>query len=198
MKFDLHDNKYSEFAFIFQELSLIDNYYENIYKPDIININSILDKVPDDIDEFTFLVNSTYKYLLIKGTFLLLFSHYETTLNFYLQRINDSYEIKRNNLKNNLESIPILLKTPDLEITCGSQLYELEVIRNIMIHREGIVLDDEISSIKSLLNAPNILTFHEPSSTIQLKDDIIKYTLELINKFYKELIIKTKKINNNR
>jgi len=198
MKFDENDIRFSEFGFLLEEQLFTKKYIDTIYRAGLnlisIENNNLVDEVQTNAN-YTYFMNCIVKQNLIKSTFIFLFSNYEHELFRFLRKFNHSMggellSTNRDSLKKNVESIKSLLKPQIIDYTV--ELSDLESIRNILIHRNGKLLSNELwlkyKEIK--YNNESIFSIDDINLNISVNENIIYYTHEIIGKFYDELINK--------
>lgn len=204
MKFDENDLRFSEFGFLLEELSFTEKYIDTVFKAglNLILIENInLFEEDQTYCNYVYSMNSVLKQNLIKSTFLFLFSNYEYDLFRFIRKYKHSkdgelHTISRAKLKDNMVLIQKLLEPQQLDY--AHQLFVLEGIRNIIIHRNGkLVKDDQILKEKKIMfNNENIYTIDYDNQNISLNENIIFYTHEIVGKFHEDLINKALNTHN--
>jgi hypothetical protein len=205
IRFDENDIRFSEFGFLLEGQLFTENYIDKVYKAglNLISIeNNNLAGEDHNYANYVDSMNSLLKQNLIKSTFIFLFSNYENDLFQFIRKYkysNDGELLRpnRNTLKANLESIKKIFKLQHLDYAL--ELTILEKIRNLLIHRNGKLLNDELSLKKEelMFNNENIFSIDEICLNINVNENIIFYTHEIVGKFYEYLINKALYILNN-
>lgn len=198
IRFDENDIRFSEFGFLLEGQLFTENYINKVYKAglNLISIeNNNLSEEDHTYSNYVYSMNSVLKQNLIKSTFIFLFSNYENDLFQFIRIYRHSKDGElltpnQNSLKINLELIKKLLKQQHLDY--ASELSILEKIRNILIHRNGKLLPDELTLKEEeiMFNNENIFSIDEVSQNISVNENIVFYTREIVGKFYEDLIYK--------
>lgn len=198
MEFDENDPIFSEYGFLIEGQLFTKDYIDKVYSAGLNLISLENDNLAREYHTFpnyAYSMNSVLKQNLIKSTFIFLFSNYEHDIFRFLRKYKHSKDGEllppnRNTLKANLKSIENLLKPQQLDYT--SELSILEKIRNALIHRNGKLINDELTLKKEEIMFNNEKTYNidENSLNISVNENIIFYIYEIVGKFYEDLINK--------
>ena len=198
MKFDLNSIRTSHLGFLLVELDFIENYIENVFKTGLKLISTEYLSVKEEDDtlvNYTYAVNEQLRYNLIKSSFFFLFSNYERSLYLVIRKLKylkegKGYPINTNDIKKNLNLISKLLE--EKYLNHSNELSVLQDLRNIVIHRNGKLLSEEISlkeKVEKLkMGNKNIAKIDEITHLTTIEEEIVYFSHQLIGDFYKNII----------